>query len=598
VAFWPTCFQIPDRRPPWQWAAEKVRLKNSPFGKFFLPDLTPWLKEIIEEFTKNQWEEITAQSCVQGCKSQGVQVMASWAMRFAPGPMMINCQTDDDAKDFARERFNPMIESVPEIAARLPVDRSKKSQCSISLSDMFVLIQGANENNLQSKSIRWLFNDEVAFWAKGARNPGLLDHARKRTTQYWNRRRVNVSTAGEKGCDLDMAFEAGDKREWHLACPDCGQLNLPLWERVKWPKDGTVEVPDDKLGTKTEPVKFENGDWNFKAIKHGAWFECAHCKKEHKHTEEAHRIMNAGAKYIATNPNPTPGWISFRWNALCLSPSVCSWGDLAVEWLKAEAEFAKGNEAPRKEFIQKRLAESYDPNRYISFTKLPTIKIDGQWPLEKLRAMTVDVQETEFWILIIAFSEAGDDLTLWAGKAFSWAEVKGMQEKWGVASRVVGVDCGFDTRKVYEECARNGWTAFRGEDRKEFTLSRKGKTYMLPYSWPPAKGDPMMGTQLEGRAPTCPVIRWSNPTIKDISKRRRDGQTKTKSMVAEGVGDEFSQHMFSEYRKSEIDKRGNETSRWYRIGKRPNHLWDCYNMAITLACLAKIIGDRPDDEGN
>lgn len=507
--------------------------------------------------------------------------MASHAMRFAPGPMMINCQTDDDAKDFARERFNPMIESVPEIAARLPLDRSKKSQCSISLSDMFVLIQGANLSNLQSKSIRWLFNDEVAFWQKGAPNPGLLDHARKRTTQYWNRRRVNVSTAGDKGCDLDQAFEAGDKREWHLACPACGKLNLPLWARIKWPKEGTV--------------KLEGGDWNYREVKAQTYFECEHCEARHVHTEEAHKRMNAGGKYIATNPNPTPGWLSFRWNALCLSPSVCSWGDLAVEWLKAEAEFGKGNEAPRKEFIQKRLAESYDPNRYISFTKLETVKIEGDWKLEKLRFMAVDVQETEFWFLIIAFSEAGDDLVIHAGKEFSWESIRALQQQFKVNDRCVGVDCGFDTRKVYEMCAKFGWTALRGEDRREFAMSRKGKTVMLPYSWPPAKGDPMMGTRLEGAGNTCAVIRWSNPSIKDIAKRRRDKQTKTVSLVAEGVPEEFSQHMFSEYRKSEFDKRGNESVRWYRIGKRPNHLWDCYCMGVTMACMAKIIGDRPED---
>lgn len=592
MAFWPTCFQIPDRRPAWQWAADNIRLKNSPFGNRFLPELTPWIKEPLEV---DDFEEMTAQSCVQGCKSQFIQAKAAHVIRFKPGPMMINCQTDDDAKDFAKERFAPMVNSVPEIRARLPVDRSKTSLCSYSLPDMFILIQGANENNLQSKSIRWLLNDEVAFWAKGARNPGLLDHARKRTTQYWNRRRINVSTAGEAGCDLDLAFEAGDKREWHLACPACGALNLPKWERIKWPKEGTVDCPDAKGAIKPEPVKLENGDWNFKAIKHGAFFECQHCAATFKHTEEVHRKMNAGAKYIPTNPNPTPGYISFRWNALCLSPSVCSWGDLAVEWLKAEAEFAKGNEAPRKEFIQKRLAESYDPNKYITFQKLETVKIDGDWKLEKLRFMLVDVQETEFWVLIIAFSEAGDDLVLHAGKAFSWEEIRALQGQMKVNDRCVGVDCGFDTRKVYEMCARYGWTALRGEDRREFEMARKGRKVMLPYSWPPAKGDPMMGTRLEGRAGSCSVIRWSNPTIKDIAKRRRDGQTKTKSLVADGVGDEFSQHMFSEYRKSEFDKRGNESVRWYRIGKRPNHLWDCYCMGVTMACLAKIIGDRPED---
>lgn len=601
--FWPSCFQIPDRRPPWQWAAEKLRLKNSPFGSRFLPDLTPWLKEPSEEAVSNKWEELTAMCCVQGAKTVLIQIIAAHAIRFAPAPMMINCQTNDDARDFARERFNPMIESDPDIAAKLPADRSKKSQCTISMTDMFVMIQGANLTNLQSKSIRWLFNDEVFLWKNG-----LLDHARKRTTQYWNRKRINCSTAGDKGGDLDLAFEAGDKREWHLQCPECGRLNLPKWERIKWPKDGVVQVTDGSGGFKEQPVKLEAG-WNYAAVKAATVFECADCGARHKHTETVHRQMNAGAKYIPTNPNPTPGWISFRWNALCLSPSVCSWGDLAVEWLKAEAEFEKGNEAPRKEFITKRLAESYDTSDYFKCDILPTEKLDLSWPDEAYRFMTVDVQEKEFWVIIRAWSKTGESRLLWAGRLHTWHDLDAKQAEFKVLPQCVFVDCGNDTNKVIRECAlRNklvkvggrydwvGWKALDGHNRetKSFTYKPKNaKPMLLPYSWPPKYHNGTSGAGGSGGS-FCKVHLWSNRTIKDITVRLRDGKG-ARWVAYDGVCREWQEHMFSERRIIDYDANGFEVVKWVQIGRRENHLWDGENMNTVAACMASVIGDPIPD---
>jgi phage terminase large subunit GpA-like protein len=262
--YWQSFFSPPDERKVWEWARDTIKLKNSPFGARFLPDLTPWLKEPLEEIAKNENTEITCQCCVQGGKTVLMQVGAAWAIAFEPGPMMFNCQTDDDADDFAKERWATSLMSIPGIEARMPQDKARRSFNKLSLADMFMLIQGANRQNLQSKSIRWLFNDEVFLWKSG-----LLDEARKRTTQYWNRRRVNGSTAGERDCDLDRAFEAGDRREWCLACPSCGGLSTPKWERINY-KDSGGARPD--------------GTWDYKIVKAGTVYICEHCPTPKKTT--------------------------------------------------------------------------------------------------------------------------------------------------------------------------------------------------------------------------------------------------------------------------------------------------------------------------
>jgi hypothetical protein len=582
--YWREFHAPPDDRSPWEWARDTVRLKNSPFGDRFLPDLTPWLKGPLEELAKNENTEITCMCCVQGGKTVLMQMGAAYAIAFEAGPMMFNCQTDDDADDFAKERWATTLMSIPGIEGRLPPDKARRSFNKLSLTDMFMLIQGANRQNLQSKSIRWLFNDEVFLW-----KTGLLDEARKRTTQYWNRRRVNGSTAGEKGCDLDQAYEAGDKREWHLACPKCGALNLPKWERIKWPKD--------------DSMRLASGDWNYREVMARAFFECEHCGAQHPHTEEAHKKMNAGAKYIATNPNPTPGWISFRWNALCLSPSVCSWGDLAVEWLKAEAEFAKGNEAPRKEFIQKRLAESYDPMRYLTFEKIPTVKIDENLAYDYI-FLTVDVQEVEFWAVVRAWSKSGQSWLLWAGRLFTWDEIESKQTEFKVPSQCVFIDAAYEQNRVIRECAKRnklvdlngkqdwlGWKALDGENQESRSFVYKpknSKAMLLPYSWP--------AKYLSGNSGVATGVAfakfhlWSNRTAKDILWRLRDGRG-AKWLAYDQAPQDWHEQMYSERRIRDYNKFNKETIKWERIGKRPNHLWDCEAMQVVAACMAQIIGE-------
>lgn len=562
------------------WGDDTLALKNSPFGKRFRSEHTPWIREPLALLQEDGIKEETCMGAVQCAKTMLLIVAASWAMRYHESPMMINCQSDDDARDFAKEKFNPTIESVPEIKERLPHDQSKRSTCFISLPDMFCIVQGANLNNLQSKSIRWQFNDEVFLWSNG-----LLDHARKRTTQYWNRKILNVSTAGDVGSELDRSFLAGDQREYHFYCGKCSQIFWPRWPVIKWEKQD---------------------DWDFNLLKKSTYLECPNCLQRYEHTDDNRLALLSQARYVAMNAaKASPGHVSHRWNATVLQPEVLSWGDLAVEWVKAEIEFNKGNDAPRKEFITKRLAESYDPNYFMVETKLPRIELQSSWPEETFRFLTVDVQEIEFWAVVRAWANDGSSHLLWAGRLFTYDEIEAKANEFQVSRGCVFIDSSWDTRKVYLECAKRnemltlngrqdwfGWKALNGEAeaRKSFVYKpAKGKPVLLPYSYPAKYVDPMAGRQAHERR-YAKLYFWSNIAIKDILKRLRDG--KGAPWVAyEGVPKDWNDQMFSERRIAIWDKWNKESYKWERIGKRANHLWDCECMQVVAACIAGVIGD-------
>ncbi len=567
--YWRSLIRLKSREKIWEWCERHLVLKGSPLGKKFKADLTPWIKEPLEEIGDNRNREITCQCCVQGCKTTILQGAAVWAVSQDCSAMFITCQTDDDARDFAKERLNPSLDALGVGEISLPEDRRKRATCYISLPDGFLIVQGANENNLQSKTVRWIFNDEVYRWKQG-----LLEEARKRGTKFWNRRILNCSTAGAAGEDLDRAFLAGDQREWHLACPACGELNNPKWERIKWNKE---ECQD-------------NGEWNFTRLQETAKFECEHCKARFSHTPEVHKAMNAGARYIPMNPRPSPQCISFHWNALCLAPTEVSWGELAVEWIKADIEWALGNEQPRREFIQKRLAESWNAEKLLKDVRIPVLDV-SLWTEEKHRFLLVDVQEGHFWAMVQGWSAKGDDMIHWADKLITYEDVVAKQKEYGIPPQCVFIDSGDDTRTVYAACVQYGWTALKAEDADTIKVTTKDGIKNSFYSWPPGKGDPNMGQALQGRGRCCPLIRWAKRGILDIAGNRRDGRAKgVKCHVSPEVGEHFHQQMFSEAPRLERNKQNKIVRRWYQIGKRANHLWDCYQMGCVAACLAKVIG--------
>ena len=568
---WRQYIKLKSREPVCQWLGEYLFLKGSPLGTKFKTDLTPWLREPLEEFADNKNREITCQCCVQGGKTTVLHGAAVWSIANDCSSMFITCQTDDDSRDFAKERLNPSLDSLGVNVIELPTDRSKRAISYVSFINGFVLVQGANSNNLQSKSVRWILNDEVYLWEQG-----LLDEARKRGTRFWNRRILNCSTAGNSGEDLDRAYMAGDQRIWHLRCPSCDKLSQPKWERIKWDKSSC-----------------SNGEqWNYNLLKSLAKYECEHCRTQFENTAANHRAMNARGEYVPTNPNPSPQTISFQWNALCLAPTEVSWGELAVEWVKSDEEWRKGNEFPRKEFITKRLAETWSTEVVFEEFKLPVIPIEA-WASELHRFVTVDVQEGHFWVLVQGWNANGDDYVHWADKLHTWEDIRAKQEEYAVRDSCVFVDCAFNTRQVFAACVNYGWCALRGEDIDNIQVTSKTGRKSSFYSWPPSQGDPYLGITTNKVRKYCPTMRWAKRSILDIAGNRRDGKARgIRCSVSPDVSLNFQKQMYSEMPKVERDRRGKEHRRWHRIGNRPNHLWDCYCMGIVAACMAGVIGGK------
>jgi phage terminase large subunit GpA-like protein len=129
---------------------------------------------------------------------------------------------------------------------------------------------GANSPaGLASRPIRVILCDEVDRYPSSAGTEGdPIQLARKRTSTFWNRKIVLVSTPTNKGASrIEEAYDKSDKRKFWVPCKHCGHEQLLRWGNVKW----TGDEPDSAMYECDEcHVLWSENDRRW-SIKRGKW---------------------------------------------------------------------------------------------------------------------------------------------------------------------------------------------------------------------------------------------------------------------------------------------------------------------------------------
>jgi hypothetical protein len=186
-----------------------------------------------------------------------------------------------------------------------------------------------------------------------------------------------------------------------------------------------------------------------------------------------------------------------------------------------------------------------------------------------------------FFVVARGWSADGSSRLLWHERVPTWDEVVSIQERFSIHAGLVFVDAGHATYEVYRECARRGWIALMGDKRPTYVHRLKdGRSVHRFYS-------PRRKVVL-GRGQSCSVFYWSNLNIKDMLARLRRNQDPEQGPtweIAEDASDDYLSQMDSEQR---LRKGGKWL--WERVGKRPNHYWDCESMQVAAAVMLKLVG--------
>ena len=613
-----------------EWLCDNIRLDStSPIQGPYDVRNSPQMRDPLLSFQNESVRMVTTVGPNQGGRTKAMEGASLWAIINRSGPMQWNTYKDENAREFAEQRWWPMAKSCKAIVAKLPaggkgqgVARFKERIRGVIFTDgMPFKIQGCAESNLEEKSIMTQFNDECWQWPVGRLE---VAHIRCNVAYAWNYKIWNGSIPGVDGDDFDLLFRSGTGHEWHWRCSKCGRRQIPMWGKpdkrggIQWERDAT-----------TKP---NNKDWDYQAVQKTVRYTCCYCSADYTDTSKSRRQLNEGASYVQLNVG-APDWHhSYRFNILSVNWPGVTWGQWVVEFLKAVQRNRRyGDIESLRKFWTRRMTEAWDESRHIVGRQRVAISDYGfmgdegvklyqqdQWEGEAIRFLSSDKQEWGYPFVVRACRPNGESRLIDRGVdegdcLNSYDEIEAKAAAFGVAPQCVLIDSAFETREVYAAAAMRGWTCMRGVDRAEpfrhmteildpRTRQLKRIAIELPYSeekW----SDPFTGTEDQQinrriRVRNAPRLArrydWVNLHIKNLLSSFKQGMGLYWG-IPDDVGAEYVKQINAETRHTITTPRGKRTDWWSNTNaqgtgtKRPNHAWDCECQILVAMCLQKLI---------
>jgi hypothetical protein len=462
---WEQGWAPPDRGDPIAWMEEHIVLPSSyAFEGPLRFSINRALIEPIRAALTPGVREVYKRKPIQFGGSLILDILQAWIMLQNPGPMLVMMQSDDDMSFHAQSRLFPLFrlcKPLNDLLKSLPARAWREDR--IFLPSMTALYGGINQNNAQSKSIRWLLCDELWMppWQK------LWVHAKGRVTAYekaGTSKIIGVSQAGNKGDVEDRCFTSGSQSRWHYRAEDGVLVPLDFGGKCE---DGSRWglVWDDK-------ARIDRTTWNIPRACETARYVCKRTGKTYLDEPGTAAQWNENGAYQEMNTLAMPQVKSFATNAL-LNRSMA---DLVREKLEADKALHAGNPEPMRDYVRKREARPWEEKQEsisLIVSKSGYNIGPDEWAREFKRTMTIDRQQgragdvPHWWVNVRAWRKEGGSRLLFFGRVETIEAVREIQKTYGVGDRLTWQDAGFDAPNVYQDCVRYGWVATFGSNSKQ-----------------------------------------------------------------------------------------------------------------------------------
>lgn len=571
----------PDRSEIYEWAKRNVALPGSyAISGAFDVRTSPWLIPIFRDIRNEHVRTVTFIAGIQVGKTLVADVTIPWLIVNDPGPCSFTMHVDDMMERHAKMRLNPILESCQPVAALLPRPGPLRTTTEIHFGGFSLILNAANLSDQQSQSIRWKLNDEI--WHP--RWQSVYADAIGRVSAYeavGTSKVVNTSQAGIEGDVSDRAFRAGHAAEWSTRCPSCGKLH-PVAFAICAPDAPPDAAPVGGV-VWDRKAKGEDDIWNVARAIETVRFRCP-CGHESADNDATRERWKRAGEYVATNPAAPEKTRSYHVESIVSRPM-----DLLVEeWLNACNEATRtGNEEPMIKFRQKREAKPWRVEKTaisVINTAASTYTVadyfDGQKRVdgELMRSMTIDRQQTHFWVEVGAWTPAPSYTQLYFGRVDTIDQVRALQLRYGVPDSCVAEDRRYLPSETDRDCAQFGWRGLMGVGKKTWTLKNEttGELENYPHS------DPKLSPV--GGGAVVYFYEFSGDHMKDILFNALNGKG-FKWALPRDVSPIYLEHLKSEA-KQEV-RPG--VWRYVEIKQNANHGLDCSSMQVAIAVVAGIV---------
>ena len=565
-------FKPPERYTVSEWADNfRVLTSVSAEPGRWHTNRTPYLKEPMDRFTDPLIEKIVLCFGAQLGKTETELNMIGYALDQTSSPTMMVYPTDTIAKFASDKRVQPMIKSVKSINDKFD-ENSKLLELDFNNGNYMVLVGANSPSSLSSRSIKYLFFDEIdKYPAFAGKEADPIKLATERTKTFVDKKIVMVSTPTVESGNIWQAFmSANERRQYYVPCPHCGVSQTLKFKQIKWPEEHN-----------------DNADM----IRDTAYYECEHCG-ERIYDKHKMQMLRSGEWRAVNKSQSKIRSVSYHLSSI-YSPWV-TFGDVAYEFKNS-----KGTPATLMNFINSWLAEPWKSSKTKSTQNMEFTQSNYPCGVVPDKAVlliaSVDVQLDHFWWEVRAYAPGVKSYLIDYGQASTWEDLEEIiinreyPSEYGEARQVMkaGIDSGFRTDEVYQFCSRF----------PEVCIPVKGSsnhsTMAAPYTMTSLEKGVVGGLKLY----VLNTDYWKDFIFaRMIRPADEDG---TIHLYKE-CPQEYSDHLRSE-EKQEIRnvKTGAVTVQWKPLTSHPvNHLLDTctYNAAVADIAGVKYLVEPADYE--
>lgn len=258
-----------------QWADEYRQLSSeasAESGKW-RTSRAEYQRGLMEAFSNPDIHTVVWMSSAQVGKTEVLLNIIGYFIDQDPSPMLLLQPTLDMAQAFSKDRVAPMVRDTKVLTHKVRDSKAKDSGNTIlhkTFPGGHITMAGANSpSSLASRPVRVVLCDEVDRYPPSAGTEGdPVNLAFKRTTTFWNKKRMLTSTPTIKDVSrIEAAYEESDKRKFYVPCPECGKKQVLKWSNVSWDdnKPETAKYFCEYCGSAWD----DGTRWN--AVKKGEW---------------------------------------------------------------------------------------------------------------------------------------------------------------------------------------------------------------------------------------------------------------------------------------------------------------------------------------
>ena len=432
-------FKPPERYTVSEWADNfRVLTSVSAEPGRWRTNRTPYLKEPMDRFTDPLIEKIVLCFGAQLGKTETELNMIGYALDQTSSPTMMVYPTDTIAKFASDKRVQPMIKSVKSINDKFD-ENSKLLELDFNNGNYMVLVGANSPSSLSSRSIKYLFFDEIdKYPAFAGKEADPIKLATERTKTFVDKKIVMVSTPTVESGNIWQAFmSANERRQYYVPCPHCGVSQTLKFKQIKWPEEHN-----------------DNADM----IRDTAYYECEHCG-EHIYDKHKMEMLRSGEWRAVNESQSKVRSVSYHLSSI-YSPWV-TFGDVAYEFKNS-----KGTPATLMNFINSWLAEPWKSSKTKSTQNMEFTQSNYPCGVVPDKAVlliaSVDVQLDHFWWEVRAYAPGVKSYLIDYGQASTWEDLEEIiinreyPSEYGESRQVMkaGIDSGFRTDEVYQFCSR------------------------------------------------------------------------------------------------------------------------------------------------